>query len=107
MKNKNQIQQGDVLFQRVSQLPKGCLKLPEENGKLIIARGEQSGHHHAITTKEAVLWELEGDLYLEATAPVTITHEEHKALEIPEGIYKIGRVKEYDYFTEMEHQVRD
>ena len=51
--------------------------------------------------------ELKGDLYLEVTEPVTITHDEHKSLPIPEGIYHVGTVKEYDYFKDMVRVVSD
>lgn len=101
------LQHGDVLIKEVVELPKGVRKVARENGRIIVARGEATGHNHAIAEKGAILYELKGDLYLEVAEPVTITHEEHKPLEIPEGIYQIGRVKEYDYFQEMEHQVRD
>jgi hypothetical protein len=69
--------------------------------------GEVTGHHHAIVEKGARLYELKGELYMEVTQPVIITHEEHKPLPIPPGIFKIGRVQEYDYFQEMERKVLD
>jgi hypothetical protein len=102
-----QLQHGDVLLQEVEGLPRGSKKVARENGRIIVARGEATGHNHAIAEKGAVLYELKGDLYLEVTEPVTITHEEHKPIEIPEGIYEIGRVREHDYFLDMERQVRD
>lgn len=105
--NKNQIQHGDVLLQKVDGLPKGVEAVPREQGVLVVARGEATGHNHVITDGGAVLMELKGDLYLEVTEPVTITHEEHKPLPIPEGIYHIGIVKEYDYLRDMERSVID
>ncbi len=105
--NKNQIQHGDVLLTRVEKLPKGCNPVAKHNDVIVVAEGESTGHCHVITEKGATLLELKGEFYLEVTEPVTITHEEHKALPIPEGIYHIGRVKEYDYFQEMERRVID
>lgn len=102
-----QIQQGDVLLNQIRELPQGVERVSREEGLFIIAKGEATGHHHAIADKGVTLWELKGDLYLEVSEPTTITHDEHKSLPIPEGIYHIGRVKEYDYFQEMERQVRD
>lgn len=101
-----QLQHGDVLFQEINVLPKG-VKPQERNGVLIVARGEATGHNHVITQDTAVLWELKGELYLEVGEVVVITHEEHKPMPIPTGIYKVGRVQEYDYFEEMARQVRD
>jgi len=101
-----QIQHGDVLLKPVERLPKGVIQ-HKNNGRLVVAEGEATGHAHVITDLGAVLWELKGDLYLEVAEIVTITHEEHKPLEIPEGIYQIGRVQEYDYFQEMARRVID
>lgn len=102
-----QLQHGDVLLQEIEELPEGVKRVARENGRIILARGEATGHNHAIAERGAILYELKGDLYLEVTEPVTIIHEEHRPLEIPEGIYQIGRVKEYDFFAESERSVRD
>jgi hypothetical protein len=104
---KDQIQQGDVLLERIAKLPVGCSVVPRQDGLLIIAKGEATGHHHVIVDKGARLLELKGELYLEVTEPAVISHDEHKPLPIPTGIYQVGRVKEHDYFQDMEHQVRD
>jgi hypothetical protein len=104
---KHQIQQGDVLLRRIVKLPVGCSEVPRQNNLLIIAKGEATGHHHVIADKGARLLELKGELYLEVTEPVVISHDEHNSLPIPLGIYQIGRVKEHDYFLEMERLVRD
>ncbi len=105
--NKNQIQHGDVLLTKVNQLPKGYNPIPRHNNLIIVAKGEATGHNHIIADKTATLMELKGDLYLEVTEPVTITHDEHKSLPIPEGIYHVGTVKEYDYFKDMVRVVSD
>jgi hypothetical protein len=109
-----QIQQGDVLFQQINKLPDGLKQVSPRNGRIVLAEGETTGHHHAITatkTKSATLYELTNNgrtkLYLEVTSPVVVEHEEHKAQTIPEGIYKVGQVLEYDYFAEQERLVRD
>ena len=102
-----QIQHGDVLLRRVSRLPAGVIPVDRKDGVLVIMDGELTGHKHTVAEKEANLWEFDGELYIESTAPVTIKHEEHKSLEIPPGIYQIGQVKEYDYFQEMERRAAD
>ena len=105
--NKKQIQHGDVLLEKVAKLPKECKRVEDRNGRLVIAEGEATGHSHTITADMATLYELKGNLYVEITKPTTIEHQEHKALPIPEGIYQIGRVKEFDYLQEMERRVVD
>jgi hypothetical protein len=106
-----QIQHGDVLLKEIESLPGGVKKTRRENGRLIVMKGETTGHAHVITDQAASIWMLEKDgkteLYLEATEPVTIIHEEHKPLPIPAGIYRIGQVSEYDYFREMERKAID
>jgi hypothetical protein len=109
---KLNLQHGDVLLERISKLPEGTTNVNRKNGLLVVMDGELTGHSHTITQENARLMELtkdgKSDLYLEVTnEPVTITHEEHKPIAIPPGIYKIGRVLEYDYLTEMERQVQD
>lgn len=102
-----QLQHGDVLIQEVKELPEGCREITRDHGRLILARGEFTGHNHVITAEPATLYELKSELYLEVTEPVVITHEEHKPMTVPTGIYKIGQVLEYDYFAEMKRIVRD
>ena len=103
-----QLQHGDVILQEVNGLPSGVSQVKIKAGCIILAEGEATGHHHTITDEGCKLFELKGELYLEVTAPeVVVTHEEHKAIPIPTGIYKVGRVQEYDYFAEMARQVRD
>ncbi len=105
-----QIQQGDVLLHQVSGIPQGAVPARQQ-GKLVVARGEQTGHSHVIDSDKAILWSLTRngatELYLEVQAPVTIVHDEHKPLPIPPGIYRVGRVKEFDYFEEMERRIQD
>lgn len=107
-----QVQHGDVLLKPISGLPEGLTKGKRRGGRLIVAEGEATGHHHAIADKAVSIWCLVKDgveqMYLEVEADkVTITHEEHKPLEIPRGIYEIGTVKEYDYLQDMERSVID
>lgn len=101
------LQHGDVILRGISSLPEGCKEVIRKGEKFIVAEGEMTGHNHVIVETGAKLLELKGELYLEVLEPVTITHEEHKAIAIPEGIYKIGRVQEHDYFEDMTRQVRD
>lgn len=106
MVNKNQIQQGDVLLERVAKLPYGAKAKEFPNG-IILAEGEVTGHHHMIKDAGAKAYELNGVLYVEVKDPVILTHEEHKNLPIPPGIYKVGQVKEYDHLTQVTKQVVD
>jgi hypothetical protein len=105
-----QVQQGDVLLQQVEGLPRGAIRDPQR-GRLVLARGEATGHTHAVQSGKAALWSLTRDgvaeLYLEVLEPVVIVHDEHKPLAVPAGIYRVGRVKEYDHLAGMERRVVD
>jgi hypothetical protein len=97
-------QQGDVTIQP-ARIPDGAHK---DAGR-ILAHGEVTGHAHRLTeASDGLLVEIDGQLYLRVGAGgATITHEEHKAVEIPAGEYRVGRVQEYDHFQEEARQVRD
>lgn len=53
MKNKKQTQyrQGDVLIERVSSFPAKLTPVARENGRVILAHGEVTGHAHAFLEK--------------------------------------------------------
>ena len=109
---KKQIQQGDVIIKEIDTLPVGVKPdVYRDSGKIIIAKGEASGHDHVIESDGAELWEIQKggaiQKYLKVSKPVTIYHDEHKPLPIPVGIYEIGRVLEYDYVSMVEHIVND
>ena len=40
-------------------------------------------------------------------APAALTHEEHKTIEIPAGIYEEKREREVDHFSGNVHRVID
>jgi hypothetical protein len=101
-------QQGDILFELIDKLPDGVEPVPPRDGRFIIADGETSGHSHSVIAEGCQLYELKGQLYLLVSAPVVhIDHQEHKQNLYETGIYKVGRVQEYDYFREMERKVID
>lgn len=97
-------QQGDVTIQPTT-IPVGTRK---PAGR-VLAHGEVTGHAHRLTeASDGLLVEIDGQLYLSVGEKgATITHEEHGAIEIPAGEYRVGRVQEYDHFSEEARQVRD
>jgi len=106
--NPKQGQQGDITFEQIDELPAGAKPVSPKDGRFIIAEGETTGHSHSITAEGCQLYELKGQLYLNVTMPVVyIDHQEHKQNLYKTGLYKVGRVQEYDYFQEMERKVID
>ena len=68
-----------------------------------LADGELTGHAHRVSVqvieREDGVREFEG--------ATTITHEEHKPVTLPLKKWNSGIITEYDYFSDMERQVRD
>lgn len=83
---------GDVLIQRIISLPKGV----QRRVGATLAQGEVTGHSHRLKEAHAVqLWVQGSDLFLEVKEPATLVHEEHRAIELPSGFYRVWRQREY------------
>lgn len=98
---KKQIyRQGDVLIVRINALPKGLYKVNRENGRVILAHSEVTGHAHALVENHVDLYSQDGQLgnvtYLEVReAMAALAHDEHATIKLPIGHYKIVRQREY------------
>lgn len=95
--------QGDVLIMPLAehagaQTPTRALPEPRDaRGRMVLALGEVTGHAHAITGP--------GTLFREPSAPGTlllhlpeggrVVHEEHAAIVLPKGWYRVVRQREY------------
>lgn len=93
------LRQGDVLLVPIEEVPAAVLPLPREDGRVILAHGEVTGHAHAIVDESAELVSAEGaaELYLivHGTDPVALEHEEHDTIMIPPGKYERRMQREY------------
>lgn len=91
--------QGDVLIERVAKRPTTAVKpVARENGKIVLAHGEVTGHAHAIEEKGVALFSggVNGVTYLEVeSAMAALRHEEHATIELPTGTYRVQRQREY------------
>ena len=99
MKNTNHYRQGDVLIERIARLPEQRKKVARENGRVILAHGEVTGHAHAIAEKGADLFESQnnpGVTFLEIRdALVALRHDEHATVTLEAGTYQVTRQREY------------
>lgn len=100
-----QAQQGDVLITKLDCLPIGARKVISQK-KCILAHGE-SGHSHVIEDDEAELIQIGEKMLLTLGKKATLVHEEHKPITLEPGIWEIGQVNEYDYFSKMVRKVVD
>lgn len=102
-----QARQGDVFVERIAddQLPEGVIELARDNGRIVLAYGEVTGHAHAIAERNATLFGKPGTderwLVIRPSGTtvegggVVIRHEEHAPIELEPGVYKVGRQREY------------
>lgn len=101
------IQQGDVLFHKVSNLPTGLTEV-KNKGLVTFAEGEATGHHHSCVADGVQLYEdAEGTLWCGVEREATVTHQEHGPVTLSPGTYRIGIVREVDPFTDEIRSVAD
>ena len=88
--------QGDVMVLAVERR-EGLDDVPREDGCIVLAHGEVTGHAHAIASMDAVmLMDAKTlDRYLDVRAPVIIGHEEHSKIELPSGFYQVRQQRVY------------
>jgi hypothetical protein len=90
--------QGDVLLTRVDPPPAledGFTPQRSENGRLILARGEVTGHHHSVAERDAEMIAGAEAIFLRIMAPTPLEHQEHAAITLEPGVYRVTRQREY------------
>ena len=89
--------QGDVLIRRVTSIPANVREVPRDNGRVVLAYGEVTGHSHAIDNAAARFVENEAALrFLELKESVQLRHEEHATIELKSGVYEVVIQREYE-----------
>ncbi|MFX0022135.1 MAG: hypothetical protein ACFE9S_07400 [Candidatus Hermodarchaeota archaeon] len=110
-------QQGDVLLKKIDKLPSGVNFKKAKSQKIVLAEGEETGHNHILTSLTQmgfIVYESPDIDYfvVEIEDQAKIVHQEHEEIKqygdlyLP-GLYKISKVKEYDYFEERVRTVLD
>ena len=91
--------QGDVLIIPVAKLPANLENVDRENGRIVLAHGEVTGHAHAIKDQRAALFRdpklAAIVMHVTGDAPVALEHEEHSTIQVPPGDYRVIRQREY------------
>jgi hypothetical protein len=99
-------QQGDVTLRRLDAIPAGKHKTISRK-RCVLAEGEVTGHCHAVEESEAELIQIGERILLKLERTATVTHQEHKPIMLSPGIWEVGRVQEYDYYSKMARPVQD
>lgn len=100
MSNKTHYRQGDVMVRKVGTIPAAATEVQNE-GRIVLAHGEVTGHAHAIGIEEAAEF-----TFAEAGSIVRrflkvfdkgakLKHEEHATIPLPPGLYEIVQQREY------------
>ena len=91
------MRQGDVLLVPAT-TPSETTKVDRDNGRVILAYGEVTGHAHAITDEncELVTDKQANELFLLVYGDdVALVHAEHATIVVAPGVYRVVRQREY------------
>lgn len=110
---KQPLRQGDVILIPTAQTPTAKAKRVTDNGRVILAYGEVTGHAHeviGVDNADAVpamelFEEPDGTRLLVIHRPAEVRHEEHGRIPLDAGGYEVRRQSEYS--PEMIRQVAD
>lgn len=108
---------GDLLLTAVEELPDHEALRLTNKGNLVILEGETTGHAHRLSGGEVLIAEgpdkvldaltvTENAVFEEGSRrftmfvrideqPADLTHEEHRTIQIPPGIYQVSRQRQY------------
>ena len=97
------MRQGDICIIPIARKSKrGLRKVERDNGRIILAYGEVTGHAHAILDPDVDLYEETSetadavDLFLRVgRGGAVLVHEEHGPISLPKGDYAIRHQREY------------
>ena len=129
---KQKYQHGDVLLVAVTKRVESDIKTEcriekggDKEGKVILALGEATGHHHRFELNKldsgvsvSTLHERYGgyggsgykrdaSYYLIEGGSATLYHEEHNPLTVPPGLYRRTIIREYDHISDTFREVWD
>ena len=95
-----QYRQGDVLLIAVDAIPGRAVPVPRDQGEIVLAYGEVTGHRHAIAEPHADLLalpdqEIERRFLRIVGVQAPLRHEEHDTITVPPGSYQVIQQREY------------
>jgi hypothetical protein len=92
--------QGDVLLIPTSdRIPQDAKPEQPESGRMILMHGEATGHAHAVLERDATIRSrgtgMTMERWLDVHKATSVVHEEHAAIPLQPGVYRILRQREY------------
>lgn len=99
---------GDLSFHPIKEVEG---EIVAHKGFFVLALGEHTGHKHVITVPNIEDMEIhrtsDGGYILTLKKEGTVTHEEHRAVKIKPGTYKMRSEREFDYALNESRKVLD
>jgi len=94
MKTK-QYRQGDVLIEQIAKTDHRLKR--SQTGKIVLAEGEATGHHHLLECEELESWKDSEEIVVQINdvQGAQVTHEEHSMITLRKGTYRVTRQREY------------
>ena len=93
-----QLRQGDIFLERVEK-PDLSKLIPRNRdaatNKMIVARGEKTGHMHWFEKTQSQIFESSSVCYLLLEEDDVMKHQEHPFLNVPAGTYRMIQQREY------------
>lgn len=96
------VRQGDILIMRVDEIPADAKKLPRENGRVVLAHGEATGHTHSFGSRLVNMYAVADEFSKLGCGWITVEgkgavlkHEEHSPISFPPGNYRVVRQRTY------------
>ena len=89
--------QGDILLVKVDvgQLTDKFKEVLSDNGRIVLAYGETTGHAHALPASTSTLYAWEDNRLLKVIGKTAVKHEEHAPIALLPGVYRVIRQREY------------
>ncbi len=106
---QDMVRQGDVLLRPLHNVRQACVsavtaglvaRVPAENGRVVLAHGEVTGHHHSFALSDRVaMFRDDGAgsgsgftlLEVKPGEPLALEHQEHTALLVQPGVHEVVR----------------
>lgn len=112
MKKAKQLlfRQGDVALVRIDEIPSDA-KVCKVKGDVVLAYGEVTGHAHRLAEgsvkpfAKGGAWDPAAERYIQALDGATLKHEEHNAIALPPGNYRV--IQQREYFPDAIRNVAD
>ena len=95
---------GDLTQTLVESIPKSAKPIESRT----LAEGEATGHKHMLRGQAVILEDPETQTkYIKVEGRTQVIHEEHNAIELEPGLYKLEYEREHDYLENNIRRVMD